>query len=180
VFHHEFGHGFAALADEYFSGDVAYSEFFPPGIEPVEANITALLDTARLKWKELATPGLPLPTPWGRETYDSLTTLRDSLATAQQTALGALTSRGAQKEEIEQVRKDFSRRIMEAQNGVRKFFLEHPLRGKVGAFEGAGYAARGMYRPTVNSLMHQFYEEEKSFYPVNERAIVRVIEFLTQ
>jgi hypothetical protein len=180
VFHHEFGHGFAALADEYFSGDVAYSEFFPPGIEPVEPNITALLDPARLKWKDLVSPGLALPTPWGRATYDSLTTLRDSLASAQHAALTALASRNASAEEIQQVRTDFSRRIGEVQKRVRAFFLEHPLRGKVGAFEGAGYASQGMYRPTVNSLMHHFFDEEKSFYPVNERAIVRVIDFLTR
>jgi hypothetical protein len=40
---HEFGHHFAALADEYYTSDVAY---LPPGTktEPWEPNATALLD----------------------------------------------------------------------------------------------------------------------------------------
>ncbi len=34
---HEFGHSFAGLADEYYTSDVAYSDFYPPGTEPAEA-----------------------------------------------------------------------------------------------------------------------------------------------
>jgi len=47
VFLHEFGHHFAALADEYYTSSVAYNDFFPPGIEPIEPNVTALLDHRR-------------------------------------------------------------------------------------------------------------------------------------
>jgi hypothetical protein len=43
---HELGHSFAGLADEYYTSDVAYSEFYPPGTEPAEPNITALLSRA--------------------------------------------------------------------------------------------------------------------------------------
>ena len=32
------------LADEYYTSAVAYNEFYPAGVEPLEANITALLD----------------------------------------------------------------------------------------------------------------------------------------
>jgi hypothetical protein len=62
VFVHEFGHAFAYLADEY-TGDVAYNDMYPDGVEPVEPNITRELDPAKLKWRSLLTPGIALPTP---------------------------------------------------------------------------------------------------------------------
>ncbi len=69
---HEFGHSFAGLADEYYSGSVTYNDFYPRGYEPGEPNITALLDPSNLKWKHLATKGTPIPTPWGKEEYDKM------------------------------------------------------------------------------------------------------------
>ncbi|RKY53654.1 MAG: peptidase M64, partial [Candidatus Neomarinimicrobiota bacterium] len=72
VFVHEFGHAFAGLADEYYSSAVAYNEFYPPGVEPWEPNITALLDPENLKWKKLVEPDIPIPTPWNKEKYDKI------------------------------------------------------------------------------------------------------------
>jgi hypothetical protein len=69
---HEFGHGFSGLADEYFDATVSYEEFFEPGVEPLEANITALLDPCNVKWKHLLTPGIPVPTPWGKTEREAL------------------------------------------------------------------------------------------------------------
>jgi IgA Peptidase M64/Peptidase M64 N-terminus len=68
AFVHEFGHHFAALADEYFLSSVAYAPTVPT-TEPWEPNITALLDPKHLKWKELVSAGTPLPTPWPEEKY---------------------------------------------------------------------------------------------------------------
>ena len=69
VFVHEFGHHFAALADEYYTSPVAY---LPSATrdEPWEPNVTALLDPNTLKWKDLVKPGTPLPTPWPKEAYE--------------------------------------------------------------------------------------------------------------
>jgi hypothetical protein len=180
VFHHEFGHAFGGLADEYYTSNVAYDEFYPPGIEPVEANITALLNPSRLKWRDLVTPGLPIPTPWGQEQYDSLNSARDSLGTVRERALAELQRRNAPQGEMEKTRKEFADRLARVNDQIKKFFSEHPLRGKVGAFEGTGYVPKGFYRPTVNSLMNQFNERDRSFFPVNERAIRRVIDFYTE
>ncbi len=70
VFVHEFGHHFAGLADEYYTSDVAY---LAPShkVEPWEPNVTALLDPAKLKWKDLVTPGTPIPTPWKKEEFEA-------------------------------------------------------------------------------------------------------------
>jgi hypothetical protein len=62
VFIHEFGHGFAGLADEYYTSDVAYEEFYPHDVEPWEPNITTRVNFDS-KWKALLTEGIPLPTP---------------------------------------------------------------------------------------------------------------------
>ncbi|HID39586.1 MAG TPA: peptidase M64, partial [Calditrichaeota bacterium] len=67
---HEFGHSFAGLADEYYTSSTAYEQFYPPNVEPLEPNITALLDPAHLKWKHLVAADVPLPTPWNKEEYD--------------------------------------------------------------------------------------------------------------
>src|SRR5688572_15765381 len=52
VFVHEFGHHFAALADEYYTSPVAYvSTAAADRVEPWEPNVTALLDVTNLKWR---------------------------------------------------------------------------------------------------------------------------------
>jgi len=68
AFAHEFGHHFAALADEYFLGPVPYAPAAPAG-EPWEPNITALFDAKNLKWRELVSVDTPIPTPWPKKSY---------------------------------------------------------------------------------------------------------------
>ncbi|MGE5411711.1 MAG: M64 family metallopeptidase [Clostridiales bacterium] len=62
IFTHEFGHAFAGLADEYYTSDVAYENFYPEGIEPWEPNITTLVHFDK-KWKNLVDKDVPVPTP---------------------------------------------------------------------------------------------------------------------
>lgn len=62
VFTHELGHGFAFLADEYYTSDVAYIDFYPLDVEPLEKNLTTLVDF-KSKWKNLVDSDTPLPTP---------------------------------------------------------------------------------------------------------------------
>jgi hypothetical protein len=59
---HEFGHGFASLADEYYTSDVAYQDFYPLDVEPTDPNLTTLVDF-KIKWKDLVEEGTPIPTP---------------------------------------------------------------------------------------------------------------------
>jgi hypothetical protein len=177
VFLHEFGHNFGGLGDEYYSSDVAYSEFFTPGVEPVEPNLTALLDPKNVKWKNLVTPGIAIPTPWGQEHYDSLNVEMSKLGKEQKDKIKTMKEAGTAESEIDTVRNGYSRRIQDLQKELRDFMMNNPMRGKVGAFQGAGYSAKGLYRPTINSLMNQFNEQDKSYYAVNEHAIIRMIEF---
>ena len=66
VFVHELGHSLAGLADEYFSSEVAYQDFYNLKYEPWEPNITTLVDFGS-KWKDLLPTGTPIPTPLDEE-----------------------------------------------------------------------------------------------------------------
>jgi hypothetical protein len=73
VFVHELGHGFAGLADEYYSSSVAYDEFYPLNVEPWEPNITTMVNFD-LKWKSMIAKDTPVPTP-DEEKYKNVTGL---------------------------------------------------------------------------------------------------------
>jgi hypothetical protein len=59
---HEFGHNFAGLADEYYTSEVAYSDFYSFDVEPWEPNITTLINFDS-KWKDVLDKDIPIPTP---------------------------------------------------------------------------------------------------------------------
>jgi hypothetical protein len=73
VFVHEFGHGFAGLADEYYSSTVTYDEFYPLNVEPWEPNITTMVNFES-KWKMMIGEKIPVPTP-AEEKYENVTGL---------------------------------------------------------------------------------------------------------
>lgn len=62
VFVHEFGHGFSFLADEYYDSETTYEDFYDLTVEPLEPNLTTLVNFDK-KWKNLVSPGIPIPTP---------------------------------------------------------------------------------------------------------------------
>ena len=172
VFVHEFGHSFSALADEYYSSNVAYTDFFPRGVEPIEPNITALLDPKSLKWADLASPGVPIPTPWGKPEYDAAEDAfqkrREDLnrKITEATRLGDSAQADRLKLEAEAAARDH---VASAEARM----MASPFFEKVGAFEGAGYTSKGMYRPAIDCIM--FSRGKKSFCPVCRRAIERTI-----
>ncbi|MGK9475965.1 M64 family metallopeptidase [Melioribacter sp. OK-6-Me] len=49
---------------------------------------------------------------------------------------------------------------------------------KIGVFEGGGYVSKGVYRPTLNSLMRSFSSSE--FNEVCRKAIIKVINFYSE
>ena len=118
VFIHEFGHGFAGLADEYYSSSVAYDEFYPLDTEPWEPNITTMVDFDS-KWKNQINKDTPVPTP-AEEKYSNIT----------------------------------------------------------GLFEGAGYSAKGIFRPEMECRMKS--NGQKGYCSVCRKAIKNMIEYYTK
>lgn len=164
VFVHEFGHSFAGLADEYYSSQVAYEQFNPHGVEPWEPNTTALLDPAKLKWKDLVEPGTPLPTPWNQAAYDAV-----DLA-YQKKRSEAIAAQASEERNEELMRE------IKAQTAPLTAAERHL--GKVGAFEGSMYEAKGLYRPEVDCIM--FSRNPTTFCRVCERALERTILLYTE
>jgi hypothetical protein len=117
IFVHEFGHGFAGLADEY-ADDSTYLDYYPLDVEPWESNITTLVNFES-KWKNLVDKNIPIPTP-----------------------------------------------------------NEEKYKDKIGVFEGGGYVNKGVYRPTVNSIMNSFKSNE--FNEVCKTAIQQLIDFYAE
>jgi hypothetical protein len=115
IFVHEFGHGFAGLGDEYYTDDVAYSEFYQMNVEPWEPNITTLTNFDA-KWKNLVDKKTLVPTP-NEERYKGIT----------------------------------------------------------GVFEGGGYSAKGIYRPSYDCLMNTF--KGNVFCEVCQKSIQEMIDF---
>jgi len=173
VFLHEFGHSFAGLADEYYSSSVAYNEFYPKGIEPAEPNITALLDPDNLKWKESVSENIQIPTEWGKEKFDSLEQAVGKLRNEKYQKLKSVSSETERKK----INAEYNALIAKVAKEADDFLTNHPLKDKVGAFEGAGYASKGLYRPTLNSIMKKFTKKDKSYKAVSEKAIIRMINY---
>ncbi|MDH3498453.1 MAG: IgA Peptidase M64 [Gemmatimonadota bacterium] len=160
VFVHEFAHHFAGLADEYYTSPVAYETGGAAHAEPWEPNVTALHDPARLKWGDLVPPGTPLPTAWDKARYE--THARDIQARRRV----LIESRAPEAE--------FDRLFREQRAVEREMLAGMAHAGVVGAFEGASYEARGLYRPEIDCIM--FTRNMTRFCRVCQRAIARIID----
>ena len=162
VFVHEFGHHFAGLADEYYTSDVAYAAPDAHRVEPWEPNVTALLDPAKLKWRDQTSPAVPLPTPWPKARFEAYE--RDVQARRRQL-------RADRRPESE-----MSALFREEQAHVDQLFADAEHRDAVGAFEGANYAAAGYYRPQMQCLM---FTRADAFCSVCRHAIEDIIALYT-
>jgi hypothetical protein len=159
LFIHEFGHHIAGLADEYYTSDVAY---LPPAerVEPWEPNATALLDPAALKWKDLVTPGTLIPTPWPKDEFERYT--REI-----QVKRRAIRAENRPESQMDALfREEMARDTA--------LLGAPPYGGKVGAFEGANYEARGYYRPQSDCIM--FTRDQVPFCAVCRRAIETILD----
>jgi hypothetical protein len=163
LFIHEFGHHLAGLADEYYTSEVAY---LPSAerIEPWEPNATALFDPAALKWKDLVTPGTPIPTPWPKEEFEQYT--REIQQRRRQ-----IRAQNRPEAEMDALFREEMARDTELLN-------RPPHGGRIGAFEGANYEARGYFRPQADCIM--FTRDQVPFCAVCRRAIERIIDLYSR
>ncbi len=159
IFVHEFGHCFAALADEYYTSDVSYQT---PAItvEPWEPNVTALLDPANLKWKELVKPGTPIPTPWSKTEFDNF-------SFGIQKERRALRAANVPETEMEAL---FERE----KKATLEMFGKNKYKDATGAFEGGNYMQFGIYRSALDCIM--FTRDKQEFCPACTKAISEVID----
>ena len=158
---HEMGHHIAGLADEYYTAAVAY-EAQDIRLEPWEPNVTAMLDKNNLKWKDLIDAGTPLPTPWNKEAFDkydyAVQKQRDSLRKAKvpEEVMEALF--------LKQYRQE------------SEYFAKEKYKDAVGAFEGADYTPKGLYRSQLDCIM---FTRHMQFCKVCQRSLIRVMDQFT-
>jgi hypothetical protein len=168
VFVHEFGHHFAGLADEYYTSSVAYAPS-AERVEPWEPNATALLSSgseaaiagdlrAVLKWKDLVAADTPIPTPWEKEAFEKYSS--------------EIQKQRAQLRKDKRPESEMEALFREELKHEQAMFAKEKYAGKVGAFEGAIYEARGYYRPEVDCIM---FSRTNHFCAVCRRAIERII-----
>jgi hypothetical protein len=160
VFVHEFGHHFAGLADEYYMSPAVQTTFPANAPEPWEPNVTALRDPEHLKWKDLVASGTPLPTPWDKDAWEvkAKEFLRRRLALIQRNAPEG----------------EFDALFREQQLSDTPLLSGMKYSGQVGAFEGAAYQGKGLFRPQSDCIMYT--RDEVGFCKVCRRAIERVID----
>ncbi len=164
VFVHEFGHHFAALSDEYYTSPVSYQTGATEHPEPWEPNVTALHDPAKLKWRDLADKDTPSPTPWEKEAYE-----------AHSREYQAERRKLREANVPESVMDELFRRELQWST---KFLASQKYFGKVGAFEGANYEAKGLYRPQADCIM--FTRDEVGFCRVCSRHLERVMDMYSR
>lgn len=169
---HEFGHSFFGLADEYYTSSTSYNDFYPAGFEPNEANITALLDPENVKWKHLVGEGMEIPTDWNKAEFDSLDNAWQTRRAEMNERTLSLKASGAPAEQVAKAQQEYNEAAINRDAEVDRFLESGPLAGKVGAFEGAGYASTGLYRPCLNCIM---FSRTDYFCPVCQEAMVKVI-----
>lgn len=173
IFLHEFGHSFTGLADEYYTSDVAYSDFYKPDREPAEPNITALLDKDNLKWIALVEEDTPIPTPWNKEEFDLMGYEWQKERNKLNNEIAELKKNKASKEEIEAAEKNYDMQDKASTDKAVAHLRDNKYYGNVGAFEGAGYMQHRLYRPMLDCIM--FSKGVKPFCDVCQGAIKNVI-----
>jgi len=115
---HEMGHLIGGLADEYYNSEVSVMDYYPTDVEPVEPNVTTLVDFDS-KWKSLLSSDVPVPTPASED-----------------------------------------------------------HKGVLGVYEGAGYVAKGVYRPWLNCTMKVIAYNQ--FCPVCTNVLIEAINYYTK
>ncbi len=105
-------------------------------------------------------PGTPIPTPWDKAAYEE----------------HARKIRERRRELIERQapEAEFDRLFHEQRQSETRLLSAMEHYGEVGAFEGAAYEPRGLYRPEIDCIM--FSRNEVGFCRVCRRAIERVID----
>lgn len=178
LFLHEFGHSFAGLADEYYTSDTAYEDFFKPTVEPVEPNITAFLDTTNIKWKKWISSGIALPSFWEKKEFEEIDYKWQDERRALNNKIAELKRNRAPKQEILEAEEEYNQKDKQHALDLDLFLQKTKNYRRIGAFEGAGYLPKGLYRPMIDCIM--FSKGDKPFCRVCADAILKVIQFYSE
>ena len=132
-------------------------------VEPWEPNVTALLNPELLKWRQFVSPDTPIPTPWSKQEFETYS--------------GDIQKRRREIRKQNRPESEMDALFKEEREHEEKLLGSEKYSGKVGAFEGANYEAKGYYRPQTNCIM---FTRADFFCKVCQSAIERVISLYTK
>lgn len=175
---HEFGHSFFGLADEYYTSSTAYEDFYPAGYEPAEPNITAALDPENIKWKHLMEKGMDVPTPWEKTDFDKIALEWGKIRKELNGRVAELRRTGASGDDVRKAEEKYARTDREYAERMHDYLRKSRWAGKVGVYQGAGYASEGLYRSEVDCIM--FSKVTRRYCRVCEEAMVGIIDWYSK
>ena len=124
------------------------------------------------------TKNIEIPTPWEKEDYDKTDYAWQKRRREMNNRTAELKKSGADKELVQKAELDYETADRERSKEVDKYLRRSKFKNMVGAFEGAGYSPKGMYRPMLDCIM--FSKGSKPFCKVCEEHIEKVINFYAQ
>ncbi len=128
--------------------------------------------------ESLVTPGIEIPTPWEKEVYDKFDLTWQKERRELNDKIAQLQRGKASENEIEKMKEQYNTLDKQHSDAVDSMLQHSKYWGKVGAFEGAGYSSKGMYRPMIDCIM--FSKGAKPFCRVCEESIKKVIAHYTE
>ena len=119
-----------------------------------------------------------MPTLWEKAAYEAMEKAYQKKRQETNEKIAALKRAKAPQAEIDALQAQSEE--MSRLNGleVNAFFKKSRFQGKVGAFEGAGYAAKGLFRPMLDCLM--FSRGTRPLCKVCEQAVARTIQYYSE
>ena len=86
--------------------------------------------------------------------------------------IALLQKNEASEDIISRAKTSYDVKSLQRESEVQRYLDSSKFVGKVGAFEGAGYASRGLYRSSINCIM---FTRVNYFCPVCQEAMLKVI-----
>ena len=131
------------------------------------------MDPKNIKWKKYLSDGIEIPTPWEKEEFDKFSYEWLKERNRLNSFVSELKRNRAPENEIKAAEEEYAMKDKKQSEKVDKYLMSSKYWNKVGAFEGAGYQPKGIYRPMLDCIM--FSKGDKPFCKVCEEAIKEVI-----
>ena len=132
-----------------------------------------MLEANTVKWQDFVSQNIAIPTPWEKDNFDNMDLAWQKKRREMNNRIAALKKTKAREEQILQAENEYIRQDRAHAIKVDTYLQKSKYAGKVGAFEGAGYASKGLYRPMLDCIM--FSKGDKPFCQVCNSAVRRVL-----
>ena len=131
-----------------------------------------------VKWKHLMPEGMEVPTPWEKEGYDKIANEWSRVRGELNGRVAELRRTGAPEASVKAAEDTFAKTDREYAERMHDYLKQSRYFGKVGVYQGAGYASEGLYRSEVDCIM--FSKVPRHFCGACQVGITRIIEWYSR